>query len=265
MKKNHLVILLWGILILCSCKQNPKREIIPTTIDETIVIDIQPTTNFEKKRNSSPLAFGIDISHHNNNEIDFIEKRKDSLSFIICKATEGVTYTDPKFYENWKMIKEKGFIRGAYHFYRGDDNPLDQANFFLNTIQSIEITDIPPIIDIEQGSINQSESINSIESNLLMFIQKIEEKLNVTPIIYTNINFANKYLINSIFENYPLWIADYSNTKKPDLPLAWKTKSYSFWQKTDNYSNDDTTNDADIFNGSFTTLKLFIRDSYTKK
>jgi lysozyme len=46
------------------------------------------------KESLTPFVYGIDISHRQNNKIDCISKALDSLSFVICKATEGVTYTD---------------------------------------------------------------------------------------------------------------------------------------------------------------------------
>ena len=68
--------------------------------------------------NAAEFVYGIDVSDFQGDEVDFLDKQKDSLSFVICKATEGITYTDPEFQNNWKTIPEKGFIRGAYHFYR---------------------------------------------------------------------------------------------------------------------------------------------------
>jgi lysozyme len=59
---------------------------------------------------------GIDISKFQGNEINQLNKQTDQLTFIICKATEGITYTDPDFKTNWPMIQSKGYVRGAYHF-----------------------------------------------------------------------------------------------------------------------------------------------------
>lgn len=261
MKKHYLQLIIFGILIICSCKQNSKKEVKQTK--STPLQQTNSTPPIKEKTESS--VFGVDISYHNNNEVDLIDIRKDSLHFIICKATEGVTFIDPKFKENWKKIKEKGFIRGVYHFYRTDDDPITQANFFLNTINNLENTDIPPVIDFEEGGINKSQSIESVQSMVLSFMNEIEKKANVKPIIYTDINTANKYLNNSIFQKYHLWIANYNGKEKPNLPNTWKTKGYLIWQKTDSYKVINTTSDADTFNGNLTEFKEFIKNSYTKK
>ncbi|MDC1162522.1 GH25 family lysozyme, partial [Tenacibaculum sp.] len=188
--------------------------------------------------------------------------KKDSLNFIICKATEGITYTDPKFRFNWKMIKEKGFVRGAYHFYRSQDNPIAQAGNYLKAIENIEESDLPPIIDFEGGGIDKTIPIDKVKSTLLVFLNKIEESSNRIPIIYTNINIGNLYLNSNEFAKYPLWIANYTNNKKPNLPITWKKNGWVFWQKSESYVIDDITDDFDVFNGNITELKKFIASSF---
>ncbi len=217
------------------------------------------------KENFISFVYGIDISHHQNNEIDFISKTLDSLSFVICKATEGVTYTDPRFLKNWKTIKKRGFLRGAYHFYRSEDDPLAQAAFFLKTITGIENTDIPPIIDFEEGGIDKSKSVGEIQSSLKIFIDEIEKQLKCSPIIYTDFNTGNKYLNNTYFSDYPLCISNYNGKISPDLPDIWKDKGWLIWQKKSTYKLDSQNNDFDVFNGTLKNFKEFIRSSYNKK
>jgi lysozyme len=118
-KQTHLLGVVLFVYFFLSCKHQEKkgeRDHKPSGIKENFI----------------PFVYGIDISHHQNNEIDYISKTLDSLSFVICKATEGVTYTDPLFSKNWKTIKARGFIRGAYHFYRSDDDPIAQVQLVDN-------------------------------------------------------------------------------------------------------------------------------------
>jgi lysozyme len=206
-------------------------------------------------------TFGIDISHHNNNIVNLLSLKGDSISFVICKATEGVTYTDPHFFDNWSMIKEKGLIRGAYHFYRTNDDPINQAQLFCAIISDRDSTDLPPVIDFENGSVVDSDSISSIQSNLIIFINEIEQRMKVKPIIYTSPNCANKYLNNAFFSQYSLWIADYSSVDTPRIPNIWSSKPFLIWQRTDDYSFDNYTLDADLYNGSLKELRAFINSS----
>jgi lysozyme len=258
--KNHFykVITIICLTIVCACA-NDKKEDKPQKSDKKTITKETPVN----KRNTYKFpALGIDISKYQGDEIDVLSMKKDKLQFVICKATEGITYTDPKFSENWNAIKEKGFIRGAYHFYISADSPKDQAEHFLNTLKGLEPTDIPPIIDIEESGIDKSYAVEDVQESVLSLLQEIDKAINATPIIYSNTSFANKYLNNEAFANYPLWVADYDAKANPDIPSAWKTKGFTFWQKTDNYDLDGFTDDADVFNGDMEQLKAFIKKSY---
>ena len=69
-------------------------------------------------------------------------------------------YRDPEFSGNCKISKKKqGFIRGAYHFYRSKDNPIEQAEHFLKTTSDIKSMDIAPRLNFEEAGIDKSQSI----------------------------------------------------------------------------------------------------------
>ncbi|MBC8753357.1 hypothetical protein H2O64_01660 [Kordia sp. YSTF-M3] len=256
--KNHVVLYIVLVLCLLGCEKTKKEEVQKEA--EAVENEAVPT-KVEKKKMPS-FVYGIDISMFQGNEMNTLSKQKDSLDFIICKATEGVTYTDPKFSYNWKTIKEKSFVRGAYHFYRSEDDPISQAANFLNAIATIDPTDLPPIIDFEEAGIDASQSVPDVQSNLKIFINEIEKKLKRTPIIYTDIPVGNKYLNDASFAKYPLWIANYDGKETPDLPDTWKEKGWKMWQKSDHYKTDGTTDDFDVFNGSLQDLKGFIKNSH---
>ena len=227
-----------------------KGEVLTKNID---------TLNTKKNIYNSPFVYGIDISKYQGDEIDFMTKKADSLHFVICKATEGITYTDPDFIHNWSMIAENKFIRGAYHFYRCNDDPIAQAKNYLNTIANLQNTDFPPIIDFEEGGIDKSQSVEQIQATLLVFINEIEKKLKRKPVIYTDVNTGNEYLNKLAFSKYPLWIANYNNKKQPELPTIWKNSKWILWQKSASYKIGSTSNDFDVFNGDLATLKEFIK------
>lgn len=198
---------------------------------------------------------GIDISKWNGNAAAEIDPG-DSITFIICKATEGTTIIDPDFDNNWQIIKAKKSILGTYHFYQVSDDPVKQAQHFLSTVGSKGQADMVPIVDIEQGSIPPSvqPQESALQNNLLQFLSYIEEKCNCIPMIYTNTGFADQYLMNNVFSKYPLWLAAYSNAKNPQLPFVWKKKGYKIWQKQDSYFIDSHVYDFDVFYGKKTDL-----------
>jgi lysozyme len=204
-------------------------------------------------------VYGIDISKYQGNEINQLNKQTDPLTFIICKATEGVTYTDPDFSSNWLNIQSKGYVRGAYHFYHCDDSPEQQVEHYLAVVGTLLATDFPPIVDFEELSIDQGINKATIQPNLLQFLTLLEQKTGRKPLLYTDNNTANTYLTDTAFANYNLWIADYNLTIT--LPTVWKSKTWTLWQKSENYKLDGNTNDYDVFNGDNNAFIKFIQSS----
>ncbi len=206
---------------------------------------------------------GIDVSRYNGNLVAEIDA-SDSLTFIVCKASEGINYRDPDYDKNRETIKQKGVLSGNYHFYHTADDPATQANFFWSTIQAAGKPDMPPIVDIEQGSLPQPAKgkpassikvdIQKLQKDLLTFVQQIEKLSGRVPIIYTGEAFANQYLTNEIFAKYPLWLAEYSGKPRPVIPVTWKTTGIKIWQKTDKYNIDSKPTDYDLYVGKKSDL-----------
>jgi lysozyme len=257
---KYLTILAVIICVSCSApkQQDTTNADTVTTTASAIGSNAPDTTNTAPKYTLAQ-AYGIDISKYQGDEIDFIDKKQDTLAFVICKATEGVTMIDPDFKNNWAVITKKGFTRGAYHFYHCGDDPIKQADHFLSAVDSFSSADFPPIIDFEETSIDKTCAVNTIQSNLLVFLKEIKKRTNRTPIIYTDNNIGGRYLENQAFSEYPLFIADYQNGNTPRLPGAWKNQKWAIWQKSESYVIHSTTDDFDIFNGTIHELNKFIR------
>ena len=204
--------------------------------------------------------YGIDISVYQGDEIDFLDRKQDTLTFIICKATLGETETDPDFKTNWTLIPQKGFVRGAYHFYECDDDPELQAQHFLSVIGTLSPDDLPPILDFEQAGLAGVTDVQKIQSGLLTFLTEIETATGRTPMIYVSPDFADSYLNIPAFAKYPLYVADYDGLNQPTMPSAWKSSGWNFWQKTDNVTIDGDITDFDELNGNRQALQSFIHN-----
>ncbi len=199
--------------------------------------------------------YGVDISKWNGNAASQIDS-SDNITFIICKATEGLNAIDRDFDKNWQLIIDKKYILGAYHFYHVDDDPIKQAEHFMATLNAKGKTDITPIVDIEQASLTPHKKIDivSLQKKFFMFLNHLQQKCNRIPMIYTDTEFADTYLANNSFNKYPLWLAQYTNAAKPKLPITWKQKGFKIWQKRDNYFIDTRTYDFDVFYGKRSDL-----------
>ncbi len=78
----------------------------------------------------SDYVNGVDCSHHNG-VVDWQKVAASGTRFAYAKATEGLTFTDSKFQSNYTNMKAAGLLRGAYHFFRPESEPLAQADAFL--------------------------------------------------------------------------------------------------------------------------------------
>ena len=262
MKANKLVVVIIGISIFQACQMNNKKT--PHKDSQAVEKKTDSIDSIVIKKKDQLPVYGIDISMHQDNEINSIYRATDSISFVICKATEGITYTDPKFNQNWETIKKHGFIRGAYHFYRSQDDPVDQALNFLAICSKVERTDFPPIVDFEETSIDGTPTKEKVQSDFKVFMNIITKESKRTPIIYTDVNIGNEYLDTVEFSKYPLWIANYSTKSKPHLPKTWKDKGWLIWQRSIDYKIGEIKNDFDIYNGNLASLKEFIKNSNKK-
>lgn len=167
---------------------------------------------------------GLDVSHHQKIIAWDTLVSQQKPQFVFVKATEGADFTDSLFCHNWESLSRLGVRRGAYHFFRSYGCGVDQALHFLETID-LHPGDLAPVLDIETTD-GVAPEIMLEEARV--WLQMVERRLKVKPIIYTNQNFYEKYLAGA-FDNHPLWIARYSD-ERPSLSSG---KMWDFWQ----YSN----------------------------
>ncbi len=203
-----------------------------------------------KQALSNYTVFGIDVSQYQT-DIDW-EKltRKEKIDFVIIRAVAGKDKVDTKFRTNWESAKENKVIRGAYHYYRPDENSTDQAKFFIKNVK-LEEGDLPPVLDIEKYS--RVQSLTSLKNGLLNWLKIVEEHYGITPILYTYYNFYSSTLSgDKRFSKYPVWIAWYNINGNPDNIK----KDWVFWQFTDKgrLKGIDGDVDVNVFNGKLQDL-----------
>lgn len=145
------------------------------------------------------------------------------VTFAFIKATEGQGLADRAFQKNWRGAKKAGLRRGAYHFYLPFRDPLKQAAHFVKTVK-LESGDLAPVLDVEVDSPRPDADI---VEDLGIWLERVEEHYGIRPIIYTNPHFYKKF-IRGHFDEYPLWIADYSKERLEGFPSG----QVQFWQHT---------------------------------
>lgn len=203
-------------------------------------------------------TFGIDISHYQKKE----DIKWDSLTiangsipikFVVLRATMGNQSSDNHFEEFWKKSKEHHLIRGAYHFYRPDEDPVLQANNFLETVK-LESGDLPPVLDIEK--VPRRKSNEQLIEDLKIWCKIVEEAYGKKPIIYTYYHYYKDFLRGE-FDGYTLWMANYNDVTTPSPEDDW-----SFWQFTEKgiVHGINTKVDVNIYNGGMWSLESLTID-----
>lgn len=198
---------------------------------------------------------GMDISRFQG-KIDWDKVAHSGLSFAFAKATEGTTYADPDFAANWAGMKKAGLLRGAYHFYRPNMDPIAQANHFLKSVPHLDKGDVHPMLDVE---VDDGVSAAGIAAGVQQWIDHVKAALHRDVIIYTYIYFwqHNMNNTNHFVRECPLWIAHYTAAPQPTLVGGWPF--WTFWQYTDQGSVDGIAGivDKDRFNGPLANLRKF--------
>ena len=176
--------------------------------------------------------------------------KQAGIAFAFARATYGITEVDSSFKDNWQGMKDAGIIRGAYHFFLAADDPARQADFFINTVGSLDPDDLPPVIDVESDSGVSKTLVADVQT----WLNTVAQGLGRTPIIYTAPSYWNSNM-NSDFGKYPLWVAEYG-VSEPRTVNGWT--DWTFWQysSTGKVGGVGNTVDLDYYNGNALTALI---------
>ena len=207
--------------------------------------------NFQVLDKHEGKSIGLDVSEYQEkiswSYVDTLEQ-KYRLDFVFIRATVGKDRVDRQFKRNWLGAKENKMIRGAYHYYRPNENSIEQAELFIKTV-TLRKGDLPPVLDIEKLPKNQS--IDSLKVGLKRWLHKVESHYKVKPIIYTGENYYDDFLKEE-FSDYLFWIANY-NFYREEIGEDWL-----FWQFTEKAAVPGIKGkvDVNIYNGDLQQLQF---------
>jgi GH25 family lysozyme M1 (1,4-beta-N-acetylmuramidase) len=199
-------------------------------------------------------VYGIDVSSHQGN-VDWNYWWNQGKRFVWAKATEGTSYRNPYFSQQYGGSYNRGFIRGAYHFALPNvSSGATQANFFSNNGGgwSGDGKTLPGALDIEYnpyGATCYGLSQAAMGAWIRDFSNTYKARWNKYPAIYTTTNWWSTCVGNQSFAGTnPLWVARYASTVGA-LPYNWGF--YTVWQ----YSSSPI--DQNVFNGDYNRLVVF--------
>ena len=192
-----------------------------------------------------------------------------NISFVSAKVTQGLSGIDKQFHNNWQGIMDNGFIRGAYHFADTSNDPIKEAQHFLDVMGQIGYGDFLAL-DIEVSNLTGPAFTNWV----LSWLEKVEQVTGTTPFIYTGGPFFNQHAgkvdaaTTAKLRKYPLWLAAYVTNPDKYVPDIWKDLGWILWQKAGDIAavgdkplhvaGIKTVVDHDVFKGTANDLKQLI-------
>jgi GH25 family lysozyme M1 (1,4-beta-N-acetylmuramidase) len=193
---------------------------------------------------------GIDVSVFQGT-VNWSAVKNDGVSFAFIRVSDGVNTNDEFFAQNWQGARTAGVRRGAYQFFRPSQDPLAQADLLVDAIGALSPGDLPPVLDLEVMS---GQSAATVRARAQQWLARVEERLGITPIIYTGPYFWRDNVGAPAFgANHPLWIAHYTS-QCPLVPEPWST--WKLHQFTDSGLIDGIEGPVDVnrFNGTESDL-----------
>lgn len=178
---------------------------------------------------------GIDVSHHQG-VIDWEQVAAHGIKVVYIKATQGVSFRDPRFQENWEGAKAAGIIAYAYHFADGDGPAEDELANYLGALRGAGervSSDIHRVLDVESGFALQGAEADAWLATWYT-ADRAASDVPFSPswgsTIYTSPRVIEEKCINAdALRWYRLWTPMYGEQKRSLRP--WQAAAV--WQHTD--------------------------------
>lgn len=226
-------------------------------------------------------VYGIDVSRHQNDidwdnlalyctdngrvfrfnpKDDNDRKFMQPVFFAYMKATEGATAKDKTFDIRMIEAERHGIVKGAYHFLRLGSPIEDQIKNFTETANWTP-GDLPPALDVEVESEIATHGVAKLLDMTYKWLEAVEVKMGVKPIIYTREDIRDKYLAKDPrFNKYQCWIARYH----PDGP---DKDEWKIWQMTEkgHVNGYKGPIDIDLFKGDYKSFSHYLERITSKE
>jgi len=210
---------------------------------------------------TSPFAFfypvrGVDVSAHQG-LIDWTVLASADIDFAFIKATEGSTFRDRQFSNNWRNAAKTGLRIGAYHFFSFESSGEKQAENFIATVEKIEHM-LPPAIDLEfygEYGKNQPEA-DPVRENLRALSDRLEAHYGMKPVIYATKSSYEKY-VAGFFPDHEIWIRNIRFLPRLSDGRPWTFWQYSNRTKLKGYAGQEEHIDLNFFRGDAESFRRY--------
>jgi lysozyme len=215
----------------------------PSSTAQPLGIDLCP---------GGPTVQGVDVSVYQGT-VDWAVVHANGIDFAFARVSDGTGVPDTEFANNWPAMKAAGVVRGAYQFFRPEEDPAAQADLFVSMLSKaggIAPGDLPPVLDLE---VTGSTSDATIQANMETWFAAMKAATGMQPMLYMSPSFASH--AGTGFGSNPLWVANWG-VPCPAVPAGWST--WAFWQTSDTgmVKGIPSAVDLDEFNGSLSQLPV---------
>lgn len=209
------------------------------------------------KQNRGLLAQGLDVSSAQGS-VDWQAAYNNGARFAYVKATEGTTYLNPSFAQQYNGSYNIGMIRGAYHFAHPDSSTgTVQADYLLahGGGWSGDGKTLPPALSLQNnpsGAQCYGLSASAMVSWIKAFSDEIHVQTTKYPMISTTTAWWTACTANSgaFATTNPFWLASFTTSPPTAFPAG--TATWTIWQSG---TSGTFPGGQDQFNGTWARLQ----------
>jgi lysozyme len=183
---------------------------------------------------------GIDVSAHQG-AIDWTAVATDDITAAYIKATEGATFVDDRFADNWTRAREVGVEVGAYHFFTLCAKGGEQAANLLDQLDAVDAGPdaLPPVVDLElSGNCSARPAPDIVAAQLNEFVTAVEGKTGQRVRLYALESWTHLYPV-------PEGLADRERWSRR-LFLRPAAEGWTWWQASNRAQVDGIDGPVDL-------------------
>lgn len=232
-------------------------------------------------------ARGVDASYWQGN-MDWNKTYEAGARFAFVRSSRGQDEVDTRFKQNMSTISSmaaagKKIYAGAYHYGKptavgmltGSSSAAEIAanaraganHFIVSAGDYMTPGWLRPVLDLESGGGVLSRTQLSSWANT--FMDHIQARTGVEPLLYMNTNYASNYIDGSL-AGRDLWIANYNSGQRYGDPLSGDSNpptgnidNWAFWQYSSTgsgalYGVTGNTIDLNVANGDINFVRSFV-------
>lgn len=152
--------------------------------------------------------YGIDISSHQGDRIDWSAVAGHNITYCSVKTTEGTTYTNPLATSQVNGARSVGIATGGYH-YAHPGNVAGQVGYFVASLEARGLLgegSMWPMLDMEHHTFGDPNPF------IAEFIDRFRAATGAPLLIYANQNWFTTRLRPNEWadERVLLWCAQYN-------------------------------------------------------